>query len=506
MGPPMGPPMGPMGPMMPPMGPPMGPMGMPGGGRSGEDARVHVGSVVAFDPAKGFGFIASDGFGEDVFFLRSELPGELREAQSKDEVMGQRVEFEARSMQDGKVRAKRIALVSAPRRRERRREGRKASDGRRLTHGKILRYDKAKGYGFIAANVGDNVFFLRSCLPKDMQEHDIEKLRGLEVSFELYENEDGKPRAKRLEIVGKDRGGGQPSSRQEEEEAEPITGPVHSGVIVRFDPGKGYGFVKSEEVDEDIFFFRSELPLELSSRQRREEVENQEVEFEVRTMPDGKLRAQRMELLGEPPPANEPSDEEAPQEPSLPPLDEALLGDMAEFLLQNGGGCDYGRFSSHFPKVKKPQLEGHFHIVALDRGVQRIELPEDHPARLGEPAEEPEAEEPEGEEEAEDGVPPDEPAIPLGPGCQPCGFIRGYDAAKGYGFIRCEGMDEDVFFPRAALPESFHCRRKSELPELVGVQVAFELNPSSDRGPRAERMTLLLQWHTADKCWLLKRN
>lgn len=275
-------------------------------------------------------------------------------------------------------------------------------------------------------------------------------------------------------------------------------------MILRFDPGKGYGFLKSDEMDEDIFFARSEMPPELSSSQRREEVEHQRVEFEVRTMPDGKIRAQRMELLGDQPLGPE-HDREEPQEAPLPVLDDDLLKEMADFLVENGGGCDYGRFSSRFAKVKKRQLEGHFDIRSVDRGIQRIDLPEDHPART-EDMELPKDPNTEEAGENENDVPADEPAIPLRPGCQPSGFIRQYDPAKGFGFIRCEGMEEDIFFPRTALPEDFQIKKKKELPELVGVQVGFDMDASSDRGPRAEKVTLLLQWHTGDKCWLLKRN
>jgi len=269
-------------------------------------------------------------------------------------------------------------------------------------------------------------------------------------------------------------------------------------VIVRYDPGKAYGFVKSDKHDEDIFFLKAEMPPEIAPCQKREEVEHQRVEFEIKTMPDGKLRAQRMELLPDQLEGPEGEEDEQP-DVSLPPLDEELVNEMTDFIAQAGGGCDYGWFSSRFAKVKKKQLEGHFDIVPTDRGTQRIELPEDHPARRersGSRAE---------EVEDENEPPPDDPAIALGPGCQPLGVIRSYDVAKGFGFIHSEGMEEDVFFPRTALPDAFHSKRKSELPELIGVHVSFELNPSSERGPRADRLTLLLQWHASDRCWLLKR-
>merc|ERR1719343_924679 len=75
------------------------------------------------------------------------------------------------------------------------------------------------------------------------------------------------------------------------------SGEVLNGRIARFYPQKGYGFVAPDELDEDIFFLRSEMPQELSQLDRHEDVVGNRVSFEVRTMPDGKLRAQRMALL-----------------------------------------------------------------------------------------------------------------------------------------------------------------------------------------------------------------
>jgi len=287
-------------------------------------------------------------------------------------------------------------------------------------------------------------------------------------------------------------------------------GEILRGLIARFDPSKGYGFLTPDELDEDIFFLRSEMPKEISGAQRKEDAVNRRVEFEVRTMPDGKLRAQRMVLLDEQPTNHRGRDQNEP----MPALDTGIVEDMTEFLVSSGGGIDYGRFASKFPKVKKRQLEEHFDIFSLDRKGQRIELPQDHPRR-GEVNDDPRSEAGEEEEaprddaggdSGDDGVAPDEPAILPGPGCQPHGVIKNYDPFKGFGFVRCEPFEEDIFFPRTALPESFHGKKKSEMPELTGVEVSVEMSTVGDRGPRAERLNLLLKWHAADRCWLLKRS
>merc|ERR1719382_559487 len=135
-----------------------------------------------------------------------------------------------------------------------------------------------------------------------------------------------------------------------------------SGTIARYYPQKGYGFLQPDDVDEDIFFLRSELPQELSGAQNHEEVCNRRVEFDVRVMQDNKLRAMKLRLLKD----GEKTKPKRSDE-NLPPLEQDLIDEMVEFLASNGGGCDYGKFSSRFAKVKKQQLKEHFDIFSLDR-------------------------------------------------------------------------------------------------------------------------------------------
>ena len=101
-------------------------------------------------------------------------------------------------------------------------------------------------------------------------------------------------------------------------------------------------------------------------------------------------------------------------------------------------------------------------------------------------------------------IPADEPAIPPGRGAMQTGHIRDYDAAKGFGFIQVEGMEEDIFFPRDALPEAFRGRQQTEMPILNGVHVSFEppgINPKPSSNPkkkssmRTETLNLLLTYH-----------
>jgi len=66
-----------------------------------------AGSVKSFNMAKGFGFIACQGISEDIFFLRSELPGGLATGHADQ---GQLVGFDLQFTPEGRYRAARISL------------------------------------------------------------------------------------------------------------------------------------------------------------------------------------------------------------------------------------------------------------------------------------------------------------------------------------------------------------------------------------------------------------
>eukprot|EP00913_Durusdinium_trenchii_P001838 g1704.t1 len=213
---------------------------------------------------------------------------------------------------------------------------------------------------------------------------------------------------------------------------------------------------------QDVYFVKPELPSELASAERKEEVIGERVEFEVLVKPDGKIRAQDMRLLGS-----------AGKDEPESDLDDDLVQEMEDFLVEHGNRQNYGNFTNRFPRVKKTKIQKHFHITDGD-GRQFVELPPDHPRRIEEAAQRPEDEDmreepkeepkeepredarenedylddfPEPLEEArevnEEDVDPNEPAIPLGKGLHPLGVIRDYDAKKGYGFIRCKGLAEE---------------------------------------------------------------
>merc|ERR1719162_472992 len=124
------------------MPPPLGYMGPPPDGPGG--GRVHTGAICSFDAVKGYGFVTPDGLQglhEDVFYLRGELPPDLKDA-SREDLVSKRVEFEVVQMPDGKLRAKRMVSTSGLPGGSKRRS---TAGAPREVEGKIVKFDRSKG-------------------------------------------------------------------------------------------------------------------------------------------------------------------------------------------------------------------------------------------------------------------------------------------------------------------------------------------------------------------------
>ena len=69
--------------------------------------------------------------------------------------------------------------------------------------------------------------------------------------------------------------------------------PIETGTVIRFNQSKGFGFIKVEDLDEDVFFHQDNFPEEI------EPTLNQVVEF---TVVEGKkgLSAKQIEVISEP--------------------------------------------------------------------------------------------------------------------------------------------------------------------------------------------------------------
>merc|ERR1712039_280449 len=90
---------------------PSRPQGAAGTGQG--TGKFMTGSVKSYNPFKGFGFISSPGVTGDVYFMRLELPDEVRDIRESDQIdlNGRSCSFELALAPDGKFRAKGVVLT-----------------------------------------------------------------------------------------------------------------------------------------------------------------------------------------------------------------------------------------------------------------------------------------------------------------------------------------------------------------------------------------------------------
>lgn len=285
------------------------------------------------------------------------------------------------------------------------------------------------------------------------------------------------------------------------------------GTIISYDPGKMYGFINCDEVPEgDVYFKKSDLEEPLQEKNRGALV-GSEVLCDIALTPDGKPRASRIVLVNPPmedeeeetvrdeAPAPAPRSErgergEKRAAPQGPPLGESKVQEMVDFLNENGGAMDLGKFSKHFKGVKKGQLEPHFVLVSQDEnssgrfqitldGVDPLPWPDNDRQRGARPR------------EAEETM--DAPAF-----IQPSehlwliGCVKKWDAKKGYGFLEADGVD-NVFLHRSDLPPELQSQQAS----LIGVEFCFELE-GDDAGKTRARSARALIRRDAAGDWILR--
>merc|ERR1719375_2277965 len=142
----------------------------------------------------------------------------------------------------------------------------------------------------------------------------------------------------------------------------PPPGGKYIGHVHSYDQHKGFGFLRSPDIEGDVYFPRAILPPDVQSRGRTV-VLNRQVEFEVGVAPhDGKsLRAVKMWFLDKVLPRER--DRRDTNGVDLPALEEHVVEDMKRLLTEHGGTMDYGRFSNAFSGIKKQQLQDQFALI-----------------------------------------------------------------------------------------------------------------------------------------------
>lgn len=173
-----------------------------------------------FDVDRGFGFLAPDDGGEDLFVHASEI---ATSGGSKVLREGQTVEYEVGEGSRG-PQALRVRVT-----------GESAPDSPLGILGTVVWYEPSKGYGFLAPDDGGSQIFVHSSAIVAggvLSE-------GQRVAFLVGEGERG-PQAEHLLPLGSDAGA-------------PATDDGADGTVSWFDEGKGFGFVTPDSGGDDVF-------------------------------------------------------------------------------------------------------------------------------------------------------------------------------------------------------------------------------------------------------------
>jgi CspA family cold shock protein len=257
------------------------------------------GTVTWFNAEKGFGFIAPDEGGDDVFvhFSAIEADGGFR---SLDE--GARVEYEASQGQRGPQadRVRSLGGGGRPAERSERRDAprggeRGSGGGSGRAQGTVARFNAEKGFGFIEPDDGgDDVFVHFSAIDSDGY-RELEE--GQRVEFDAVRGQRGM-QAEGVRVVGGGGGGGggggsrggrperggpdRPRGGRDERPARRPSGGGGGGrgqgTVNWFNPEKGFGFITPDDGGDDVFVHFSAIP---DRGGYRELQEGQRVEFEA---------------------------------------------------------------------------------------------------------------------------------------------------------------------------------------------------------------------------------
>lgn len=226
-------------------------------GESAPDAPLGIlGTVVWYEPSKGYGFLAPDSGAAQIFVHSSAIVtgGVLSE--------GQRVAFLVGEGERGPQAEHLLPLAAGV-------GGPATADG---ADGTVSWYDEGKGFGFVTPDSGgDDVFVHARALADGL----TSLYEGDRVAYEVVRGDRG-PQARDVHLVGETDGAGgypvappQPAGRR-----GTADGPVRGGegVVARFDAERGFGFITPDAGGADLFVHISVVagaaPLEQGERVR----------------------------------------------------------------------------------------------------------------------------------------------------------------------------------------------------------------------------------------------
>lgn len=220
------------------------------------DAALGVlGTVKWYEPAKGYGFALPDGGGSEVFLHSSAIvTGGVVTA-------GQRVAFLVGEGERG-PQAEHVVPLGA---------GTAAPAAADDADGTVSWYDAGKGFGFITPDAGgEDVFVNVRALAEGVTLSD-----GDRVSYELVQGDRG-PQARDVQVVS---GPAATSTRRPAAATRPrhpqagdVPARGGEGVVARYDPDRGFGFITPDAGGADLFVHMSVLvdaaPLQKGERVR----------------------------------------------------------------------------------------------------------------------------------------------------------------------------------------------------------------------------------------------
>lgn len=204
------------------------------------DATLGVlGTVSWYEPAKGYGFVAPDGGGAEIFVHSSAIVG------GGVITEGQRVAFLVVEGEKGPQADHLLPLGP-----DAARQG-GAAGGADGADGTVSWYDADKGFGFIAPDGGGHDVFVHYRALGTL----TELAEGDRVAYDVVASDRG-PQARDIRVVGSAARRGAPSSAHGRSGGPTASGRsarAGEGVVARYDADRGFGFIAPDGGGPDLF-------------------------------------------------------------------------------------------------------------------------------------------------------------------------------------------------------------------------------------------------------------